>query len=145
MNLATPEHGAKVIYGKVECGSLETNMLSGMTGSQSMKYTFHDKNEKRNGITIDLGEHSYFNNIHILPYWHPDAKYEYQVDVSPDKLKWKTVANVVNTGTQENPWHEHKFKTVIGKYIKISGSCVANSKYFRKCLTLVSIKAYLKG
>ena len=139
-NIATPEHGAKVIHGKVYKGTLATNLLSGIMDTNSDKYTYHYLDGTR-GIIIDLGNPKNFNTVRILPHRYPDSKHRYVVDTLPSGDDWKIVGELGYRRNKENPWQEHKFETVNARYLRITGYFVSHSNLY---LQIVSLEVYLR-
>ena len=139
VNIATNKYGAKVILGKVSCGTLEKNLLEERTDCNSTLYTYHEATDHQ-GIVIDLGATKRFNNIRVLPYTAGRWNYIYTAEVSCNQKEWN---NVVAADTRNNneKWQDHRFDTVRARYIRLKG----NDAQFTNCsLNLISVTTSLK-
>ena len=127
VNIATPNHGAKVIRGKVDNGSLETNLLSGNSNIDLGSCTYHLIDDE-NGIVIQLGYMSRFNYIRLLI---PKSeiftliRLHYSIHISKDQKTWTEVAE--KDYHDIGKWKEEKFDSVIAKFIRLKGYCIWHS------------------
>lgn len=131
-NVATMEHGAKVLTGEPRHELLEPKTLRSYDADRG--FTRHSIDDE-NGITVELGDMFIINHI-ILLLWDKDSRsYSYYVEVSRNQKDWCRVIDHSTFLCRSS--QKLYFEPRVVRYIRVVGTHNALNNVFH----LVSFKA----
>lgn len=133
VNLATPEHGARALYGKDA-----EYLIDGETNNYDMErgYASHVIDDDSEYLLIELGTVYILNHLKML-LWDRDIRsYSYYVEVSVNKEVWKQVVD--HTDYHCRSWQFLYFHDLPVKFIRIVGTHNSVNRLFH----VVALEAY---
>merc|ERR1712012_1154042 len=119
-NVATPKHGATVIFGEVKSALLDGDST----------------NNDKAGIVVKLGMQCIINHFRMLLWDKDNRSYSYYIEVSMDQKDWVRVIDHSKYWCRS--WQDLYFCPRVVRYIRIVGTYNTLNKVFH----VVSLEAY---
>ena len=134
-NVATPKHGATVIFGEVKSALLDGDSTNYDMERGFTRHPIDDNNDKA-GIVVKLGMQCIINHFRMLLWDKDNRSYSYYIEVSMDQKDWVRVIDHSKYWCRS--WQDLYFCPRVVRYIRIVGTYNTLNKVFH----VVSLEAY---
>ena len=134
-NVATPKHGASVIFGEVKSALLDGDSSNYDMERGFSRHPIDDSNDKA-GIVVKLGMQCIINHFRMLLWDKDNRSYSYYIEVSMDQKDWVRVIDHSKYWCRS--WQDLYFTPRVVRYIRIVGTYNTLNKVFH----VVSLEAY---